>query len=97
MDLLHDGQLDNKKCKKNLQIHIYMKNYIKNFFFFFITKIILIIIVQQSLKKNGRLAIAVCAKIKINAHSTEKIDFSLVWNMPNVCFFENRVTYKRLE
>ena len=37
-------------------------------------------------KKASKLCIAVCVKVKVKAMSSETIDFSLVWNMPNLIF-----------
>ncbi|CAF1008695.1 unnamed protein product, partial [Brachionus calyciflorus] len=44
---------------------------------------------------NGKLAIAVAVQIKLKAHSREKIEFSLVWNMPKVSFHNNQKSYKK--
>ena len=46
-------------------------------------------------KKNSKLAIAVCAQIKVKAGSREIIEFCLVWNMPNISFAGNQKQYKR--
>jgi uncharacterized protein (DUF608 family) len=36
--------------------------------------------------KNLKLAVAVCVQVKVKANSKENIEFSLVWNMPNIFF-----------
>lgn len=44
-----------------------------------------------------KLATAVCAQIKLKSQSKENVDFSLVWNMPNVSFSTSRMnTSERL-
>ena len=40
-------------------------------------------------RTTAKLAIAVCVNVKVKANSQEKIDFSLVWNMPKIHFNEN--------
>ena len=46
---------------------------------------------------NSKLAIAVNVQIKVKANSKENIQFSLVWNMPQICFGDGQQMYKRLE
>ncbi|RNA02073.1 non-lysosomal glucosylceramidase, partial [Brachionus plicatilis] len=43
----------------------------------------------------NKLAIAVCVQIKVPAHSKDRIEFALVWNMPNVSFVNNQKKYKK--
>ncbi len=45
--------------------------------------------------KKSKLNIAVCVQVTVKAESKENIDFSLVWNMPNVTFYEKQKTYKK--
>ncbi len=50
---------------------------------------------EPSKAKSSRMAIAVCATIKVKGSSKSNIEFSLVWNMPNVVFGDSSVEYKR--
>jgi non-lysosomal glucosylceramidase len=45
--------------------------------------------------KNLKLAVAVCVQVKVKANSKENIEFSLVWNMPNINFYDNQKSYNR--
>ena len=46
-------------------------------------------------ENSAKLACAVCAQIKVKSKSKEKIEFSLVWNMPIISFIGNQKSYKR--
>ncbi len=48
---------------------------------------------KKSVKKD--LGVAVCVQTTVKAKSTEKVEFSLVWDMPVVWFVGKRRTYKR--
>ena len=65
--------------------------FILDMFFFFFKDDSKVIPNQKS-----KLAVAVCVKVHIKAKSSEKIDFSLVWNMPNIRFNDESKLYKRL-
>ena len=55
--------------------------------------------VEEKLHSNfpsSKLAIAVCAQVKVKANSKEKIEFSLVWHMPEIYFGDRKQMYKRL-
>lgn len=41
------------------------------------------------------MSIAVCAQIKVKAGSKGNVEFSLVWNMPNISFTSNTIKYKK--
>lgn len=47
--------------------------------------------------KKFKLNIAVCVQVKVKAMSTEKIDFSLVWNMPKISFIGEKKVYKKYD
>ena len=89
MDLLQDGQLDNKKCEffshlNFLNILIYVQ------YFYSVDK--------NSIpsKKSAKLAVAVCIKVHIKAFSSETIDIALVWNMPKFRFINGKTIHNRL-
>ena len=51
---------------------------------------------NQNKKKPLRMAVAVCAKIKVKAMSQATLDFSLVWYMPNISFpGDNKTMFQR--
>lgn len=45
--------------------------------------------------KKTKLAVAVCAKVTVKAHSSQNIDFTLVWHMPKIKFLKGTKTYDR--
>jgi len=91
MDLLDDGNLDNIECilRWNLLLLCYI---------FFISFYIEDDLNKIPSRKTTKLAIAVAVKVIVKANSKETIDFSLVWNMPNIFFSGNsKKIMKRFE
>jgi hypothetical protein len=90
MDLLQDGQLDNKKCEFFNSFKFIKKSLISAHFFNSVDKN------SMPSKKSTKLAVAVCIKVHLKAYSSETIDMALVWNMPKFRFINGKTIHNRL-